>query len=123
MQGEGTATVRVEGLGYLAEYFRMDGHEVVHAAVPHVDPQVRAVAPVWLPHIPPAPLCGLGQGLRQRTMVGRSRGELCRACADHLRDLDEWVRQAEAQLRAAPETNGGGAGGGSLAGRVHAMPF
>ena len=53
--------MRVAGLGYDAEYFTLDGHEVVHAAVPHVDPQVRAVAPVWLPHIAPTPLCGLGR--------------------------------------------------------------
>ena len=127
MEGKGTATVRVQGLGYIAEYFRLDGHDVVHAAVPHVDPQVRAVAPVWLPHIPPAPLCGLGRGLSQRTPVLRSSGELCRACTEHLRDLDEWVRQAEHQLRATAATSNGNGDqngqNGSSASRVHDMPF
>lgn len=127
MEGKGTATVRVQGLGYIAEYFRLDGHDVIHAAVPHVDPQVRAVAPVWLPHIPPTPLCGLGRGLSLRTLASRSSGDLCRACVEHLRDLDEWVRQAEQQLRTSAEpSNGNGeqsGQNGSASSRVHAMPF
>lgn len=97
--------VRVTGLGYEVEYFALEGHEVVHAAVPHVDLQVRANAPVWLPHIAPAPLCGLGRPGALRTTVPRTGGPLCRACGEHLRDLDEWVRQAERQL-AAQSTNG-----------------
>jgi hypothetical protein len=110
--------VKVAGLGYSAEYFTLDDHEVIHAAVHHVDYQVRAVAPVWLPHIAPEPLCGLGAGAGSRTLTRRSNGPLCRRCAEHLRDLDEWVRQAEGRL-----------GGMDLAdlppprSRVHAMPF
>jgi hypothetical protein len=110
--------VKVAGLGYQAEYFTFDGRDVVHAAVTHVDYQVRAVAPVWLPHIAPEPLCGLGAGALERVMARRSDGPLCRRCAEHLRDLDEWVRQAEGRL-----------GGMDLAdlppprSRVHAMPF
>ena len=89
--------MRVTGLGYVAEYFTLDHHGVVHAAVTHVDPQVRATAPVWLPHIAPEPLCGLGRE-GSRMMTSRSSGPLCRRCAEHLRDLDDWVRQAELRL-------------------------
>ena len=87
--------MRVAGLGYVVEYFRLDDDEIVHAAVPHVDPLVRSAAPVWLPHIAPAPLCGLGRSKTQRHVVRRTAGLLCRACAGHLRSLDDWVRQAE----------------------------
>ena len=93
--------MRVRGLGYEAEYFRLSDPEVVHVTVPHVDPQVRAMSAVWLPHIPPVPLCGLGREDDRRTVVGQPNGSLCRACAGHLRDLDEWVRQAEVELRRA----------------------
>lgn len=102
--------MRVTGLGYEVEYFQLDGHEVVHAVVPHVDLQVRAVAPVWLPHIPPAPLCGLGRGTEGRVGAGRSSGPICRACAEHLRDLDDWVRQAERHLASVGSGNGNGSG-------------
>ena len=88
--------MRVAGLGYDAEYICVADVEVVHAVVPHVDPQVRALAPVWLPHVAPAPLCGLA--FDAGTPVPRSSGTLCRGCAAHLRDLDEWVREAEAAL-------------------------
>ena len=111
---EGSETVQVAGLGYEVEFFQLDCHEVVHATVPHVDLQVRAVAPVWLPHIPPAPLCGLGRAGAQRAVVNRSRGPLCRACSEHLRDLDDWVRQAERHLASA----GAGSAPGSRS--VHA---
>lgn len=110
--------MKVAGLGYSAEYFTMDDHEVIHAAITHVDYQVRANAPVWLPHIAPVPLCGLGAGCSSRHLTRRSAGPLCRACSEHLRDLDEWVRQAEGRLASvathvlpAPPS------------RVHAMPF
>ena len=93
--------MRVTGLGYETEYFRLADHDVVHVTVPHVDPQVRAISAVWLPHIPPAPLCGLGREDDPRTAVGSPNGSLCRACAGPLRDLDEWVRQAEIELARA----------------------
>ena len=113
--------MRVAGLGYIAEYFTLDGREVVHACVPHVDPQVRASAPVWLPHIPPTPLCGLGRGAAVRVLVARTSGPLCRACQDHLRDLDEWVRQAERQMEMAlaKSTNGHGHTNGHVREPVH----
>lgn len=94
------ASVKVPGLGYEAEYFTLGGHEVVHVAVPHVDAQVRAAAPVWLPHVAPTPLCGLGRRAGERQPASRRSGPLCRACQDHLRDLDDWVRMAERQLAA-----------------------
>ena len=125
--------MRVVGLGYDAEYFTLDDHEVVHAAVPHVDPQVRAVAPVWLPHIAPTPLCGLGRGAANRQPASRRQGMLCRACHDHLRELDEWVRQAELHLSNGHASGNGqdsGSGQGTgltvtqnPANRRHAMPF
>lgn len=117
--------MRVVGLGYDAEYFTLDDHEVVHAAVPHVDPQVRAAAPVWLPHIAPTPLCGLGRRGAVRRPASRRQGMLCRACHDHLRELDEWVRQAEHQLsNGHPAGNGQGNGSAHAVGnRRHAMPF
>ena len=87
--------MRVTGLGYVAEYFRLDDDEIVHATVPHVDPLVRAVSPVWLPHIAPTPLCGLGHDTAHRSAARWTAGLLCRACAEHLRSLDDWVRQAE----------------------------
>lgn len=112
--------MRVAGLGYDAEYVCFDDREVVHAVVPYVDVQVRALAPVWLPHVAPAPLCGLAG--EAGTQVTRSSGALCRACAAHLRDLDEWVREAEAALtdpdgavQSSPEP--------AAIDRVHAMPF
>ena len=101
MRREGIATVRVEGLGYVAEYFTLSDPEIVHATVHHVDAQVRSAAPVWLPHIPPTPLCGLGRGVDVRTQVARTSGPLCRSCRAHLVELDEWVRQAEAHLTAS----------------------
>jgi hypothetical protein len=109
-------------LGYTAEYFTFGVHEVVHAAVTHVDHQVRAVAPVWLPNIAPAPLCGLGPPGAERRPTRRSAGPLCRACGDHLRDLDDWVRQAEGRLGGTVAA-GGGAELPSPDSRVHAMPF
>lgn len=110
--------MRVTGLGYEAEFFTFDGKEVVHAAVGYVDPLVRANAPVWLPHIAPTPLCGLGYGFpRQRAATLDE--PLCRACHAHLRELDEWVRQAEGHLD-APESD---LGLTLTHNRVHAMPF
>lgn len=125
MPGKGIATVMVAGLGYVTEHFRLEGHDVVHASVPHVDPQVRAVAPVWIPHLAPAPLCGLGRPGARRTVVARTSGQLCRACTDHLRDLDEWVRQAEQELGDTPRTASGHEipAGSAVANRIHAMPF
>lgn len=90
--------MRVSGLGYETEYFRLADHDVVHVTVPHVDPQVRSMSGVWLPHIAPAPLCGLGREDDPRVVVDAPNGSLCRACAGHMRDLDEWVRQAELEL-------------------------
>ena len=98
MSRKGIATVRVEGLGYVVEYFTLNDPEILHATVHHVDAQVRSVAPVWLPHIPPTPLCGLGRGPTVRTVVARVDRPLCRPCQAHLAELDEWVRQAEAHL-------------------------
>ena len=116
--------MRVTGLGYETEYFRLDDHEVVHVSVPHVDPQVRAISAVWLPHIPPAPLCGLGRGDDRRTVVGVPNGSLCRACAGHLRDLDEWVRQAELELdRAEAEAEEDRRRRAAAADRVRALLF
>ena len=111
--------MRITGLGYEAEYITLDDRGVVHAAVTYVDPLVRAGAPVWLPHIAPAPLCGLGRAAC-RQVVARTAGPLCRSCADSLRDLDEWVRQAEARLAAMEDPI-------SVAqptrNRVHSFPF
>lgn len=111
--------MRVPGLGYEVEYFALDDLDVVHAAVSHVDPLVRAIAPVWLPHIAPAPLCGLGRHRAARRRVRRHEELLCRACRAHLRDLDEWVRQAEGDLARAEN----GDGPAVTHNRVHAMPF
>jgi hypothetical protein len=115
--------MRVEGLGYIAEYFRLDDHEIVHAAVPYVDPQVRAYAPVWLPHIAPAPLCGLGVGASGRVRAHRSAGILCRGCAGHLRELDEWVRIAEHHLQTSDGATNGYPVPAATARAVHGMPF
>jgi hypothetical protein len=116
--------VRVTGLGYETEYFRLADHDVVHVSVPHVDPQVRAISAVWLPHIPPAPLCGLGREDDLRTVVGSANGSLCRACAGHLRDLDEWVRQAEIELdRVHAEAEADRHRRAAAAGRARALLF
>ena len=90
--------MRVTGLGYEPDYFTLDAHDVVHVAVSHVDPLVRALAPVWLPRIAPAPLCGLGNWSARRRSATRSAGVLCRPCSDHVRVLDDWVRHAEAEF-------------------------
>ena len=113
--------MQITGLGYVAEYFTLDDHDVVHAAVDYVDPLVRAGAPVWLPHIAPAPLCGLGRGACTRRLVARTAGPLCRRCAEHLRDLDEWVRQAELRLSASAEVLAGAAP--PARNRLHQFPF
>lgn len=116
--------MRVTGLGYSTEYFRLADHDVVHVTVPHVDPQVRSIAAVWLPHIPPVPLCGLGREDDARTVVGNPSGSLCRACAAHLRDLDEWVHQAEMELRrVAAETEQDCDRRAAAAGRMRALLF
>ena len=115
--------MRVTGLGYATEYFRLADHEIVHVTVPHVDPQVRSLSAVWLPHIPPVPLCGLGHQDDPRTVVGTPNGSLCRACAGHLRDLDEWVRSAEIELRRATESEQDRDRRTAAAGRMRALLF
>ena len=116
--------MRVTGLGYETEYFRLADHDVVHATVPHVDPLVRTVSGVWLPHIAPAPLCGLGHEDDPRVVVGQPNGTLCRACAGHLRELDEWVRQAEIELdREAAEAERDQANRSEASSRMRALLF
>ena len=112
--------MHITGLGYVAEYFTLDDHDVVHAAVTYVDPLVRAGAPVWLPHIAPTPLCGLGRGACKRCVVTRSAGPPCRSCVEHLRDLDGWVRQAELRLTPADALSGAAPPAGN---RLHEFPF
>ena len=90
-------------------------------------PPGACVAPVWLPHIAPAPLCGLGRRRCRATCVARPPAR-CAALREHLRDLDEWVRQAELACRgqraatAATPTARGDARS-AAANRVHALPF
>ena len=114
--------MQIAGLGYDAEYLTLDDHEVVHAAVTYVDPLVRAGAPVWLPHIAPTPLCGLGRGASRR-LTTRTAGPLCRSCAEHLRDLHEWVRQAEARLAAMEDQISVTNDAPPPRNRVHSLPF